>query len=196
MTCKNLVFCLFWENGCVLYDTSSIAAWVQAIGAILAIWGAFKISERQHEKSLKAANQQRKFELDRKYEICFTLLAKAQGFYRLILEERVPNQTSFEIPQRIMDELINALKNIPPFEYPSATTLMFIGWIPDHLQDLSKEWFAHAKDGKVSIQDIDNPHHSLGHMLRQHMIWLENGTDAITNERVKMKALIDSQVQG
>lgn len=44
---KTMVFCWFWENGCLLYDTSALAAWVQAIGSIGAIYGALRIAQKQ-----------------------------------------------------------------------------------------------------------------------------------------------------
>lgn len=46
-------------DACVI-DWSAVAAWVQAIGSIVAIWGAFAIGERANKRAEAMAEQTRK----------------------------------------------------------------------------------------------------------------------------------------
>ena len=50
-----MVFCWFWESGCVLYETNSIAAWVQAFASVGAIVWASRNASKQGKEAFNNA---------------------------------------------------------------------------------------------------------------------------------------------
>jgi hypothetical protein len=100
-------------------NSSEIASWVQAVGSIAAIWGAFTVSNNQVRQQI----DQKKEDDKRKAESLFAVVKSAADHVRslgLIVEEGVSPQV-FRISwskaiSDVMEMSLNSLKQLPAHE--------------------------------------------------------------------------------
>jgi hypothetical protein len=105
--------------------SSDAAGWVQAIGSVAAIVGAFAISNQQHQHAQRIRTEELNDERSRRCEIVKGILQKVQA--RLLVTDMTRANTPFAIALegdvlalRATAQLVDSL---PPFSMPSAQVL-------------------------------------------------------------------------
>ncbi len=208
-------FCWVWENGCSLNGTIGIAAWIQALGSIGAIVGAFFVakkqgekqlviareqseaqinalkeqSESQHRNALKVIEEQRRIDLDRKFQICAALYSSITALYTTLLTHRTETVEKLTLSLDIIILLKKTIENIPPFEYPSGGAYIYFSHLTDFLgqllEGLSRDT-PHTQIVTLNIDEIDNPNSELGKMIREHLHYIIEEYEEVDAERMAL----------
>ncbi|TSD59069.1 hypothetical protein FFI97_001685 [Variovorax sp. KBS0712] len=136
----------------------NMASWVQAVGAIVAIAGAFLISDRQHRAAVRAQRENTAHNAIERLSIVKTLLARAIAMVNLLQREyedgRLHEVTAAELEN--LADCKEALDKLPVLEIPSARVVLYLSSVPRGLSELHLAWTAasaftrlHAPELKV-----------------------------------------------
>jgi len=113
------------------------AGWVQAVGSIAAIFGAFLLANVQHANDRKLQRENDESETQKKYEIIRGILVRVKT--RVDAIERFRKRNEFQIAKeeyvaklRATAPLIEAL---PAFEMPSSKILLLCLSVQGHIVD-------------------------------------------------------------
>lgn len=210
-------FCWVWENGCTIYDTTSIAAWIQALGSIGAIIGAFFVahkqgekqlaiareqseaqinalkeqSKNQHESAMTVIEEQRRLDLERRFHICFALYSSITSLYTTLLTHRTENVETLSFSLESINVLKRTIENIPPFEYPSGVAYIYFSHLGKFLDLLAEGFSREVPNSKiitVHISKIDNPNSELGKLIRDHLHYITEEYAEVEADRNELTA--------
>jgi hypothetical protein len=123
-----------------------IAAWVQAIGSIVAVVAAFVISTKQFQSALSLQQSAVRVERHRRFEALNGLIEAALEEFALAVKAlRGPAPTEWfaqNSTQEIMEECYQAFTQISPLDMPSAATARALVTLRDRLKTAA--WNANA----------------------------------------------------
>ncbi len=126
--------------------TEAVAAWVQAIGSIAAIFAAFLVSSRQFDQAIRLQERQFRAEERRRYEALTALIEAAlKEFGQTLTKMRGPEPERWfaeNSTKEMMDELSNAFMQISPLELPSPAAVRALVTLRDRLKTAA--WNANA----------------------------------------------------
>lgn len=180
-------FCWIWESQCT---ATNIAAWVQCIASIAAIYWAGKtsrnLSKEQHINSMKILIEQDRRDSARKYDICLSLASNALGLFNMLTQEK-PTQPTIALPIDAVHDLINNFKKIQPFEYPSGTVYLDLNIIPTQLKQFLDTWNIVAKNNLVDFSTLTSHSNGLGYITLNIKNHLEKCIENIQKERVELE---------
>jgi hypothetical protein len=118
--------------------SEEIAAWVQAVGSILAIIAAFLISAIQFKDASKLQDNVARAERKRKYETLTGLIDAALDDYGdtlKALRSSDPNRWFDESSSKeLMEEFYQAFLQISPLDMPSTTAVRALVTLRDRLK--------------------------------------------------------------
>ncbi|MFL9610198.1 hypothetical protein ACKF11_08955 [Methylobacillus sp. Pita2] len=172
-----------------------LASWLQALGSIGAIIGAFFIaqnqgkkqlaiareqseaqinalkeqSESQHRNALKVIEEQRRLDLDRRFQICSSLFSSTIVIYKNLLPPRTGNVEKVTISLEKITGLKRTIEYIPPFEYPSGCAYIYFSNLANLLGLLAEALAREAPNSaivSVHVSQIDHPNSELGKIIR------------------------------
>ncbi|WP_426391932.1 hypothetical protein [Variovorax sp. R-27] len=152
-----------WTSLVVWADKNpNMASWVQAVGAIVAIVGAFLISDRQHRAAVQAQRESAAHSAVDRLSIVKTLLARAIAMVNLLQREYEEGRL-YEVSAAELENLVDckdALDKLPVFEIPSARVVLYLSSVPRGLSELHSAWTAasafmriHAPELKVQSHE-------------------------------------------
>lgn len=142
---------LGWEN----LTAETWASWVQAVGSIVAIAGAYFIGERQAKSARRAAaemqDRERSGKLASIFAICTAAHERAKFVYKVFCEVPADSITrSFDYDHSLVRSVIKALEAIPVHEIGNANAVIALLDIRDQLEFMIK-----AIDTPVDPSDMD-----------------------------------------
>ena len=136
-------------------DASAWASWVQGIGSIAAIAGAFMIANRQHLNERKLQREGQEAARFQRVELISGVLKRIENRCNSVANMR--NDSVFFIASR---ERVNQLRSsadllgaLPPFEMPSTSILMYCLSIQGHIIDLCDKLDLERKNLEELSQD-------------------------------------------
>jgi len=146
-----------WTSLVAWADKSpNMASWVQAVGAIVAIVGAFLISDRQHRASVQAQRKSAAQSAVDKLAIVKTLLARAIAMVGLLQREfeegRLYEVTSLELEHLV--DCKDALDKLPVLEIPSARVVLYLSSVPRGLGELHSAWTVASAFEKIHAPEM------------------------------------------
>lgn len=143
-------------------DVTVTAYWVQAIGSITAIFGAYLLGERQSKKAIQAAldlrNHEQRSRLASIFAICNVALDRTELVYRIFCQtEKEREQRFFKYDHSLLRGVVTAIDAIPFHEIGNASAVIAILELRDQLQFLMPCIDAFEKLGGIS--DIESLTH-------------------------------------
>lgn len=137
---------------------SDWAAWVQAIGSIAAIVGAYQISNRQHNRDLLADEHRRKLDDARKIKIIQAFIRKASvKSYELIDADRCDRfDEIFFFKIEALKESTDALNSILPMDYPNAELALSATIVKRHLSEMIDLWEKHRARHTSAFEYVED----------------------------------------
>ena len=134
------------QHGEIILNSSEAAAWVQAIGSVLAIIAAFAVSSRQFRDATSLQREADRAERRRRYEALTGLVEAAlEDFSDTLkaLRGSEPNKWFDEnSTKELMDEFYNAFIQTSPLDMPSAKSARSLVTLRDRLKTAA--WNANA----------------------------------------------------
>ena len=119
---------------------SDWAAWVQAIGSIAAIVGAFLIARNQHTVDRLREIERRHLEEIRRFEIIQALLAKANKTVEAIAQLNLESQFGVVLPEPLeyLDDCRVSIEALPIIDMPHADLAIYCAALPRALRELKE----------------------------------------------------------
>jgi hypothetical protein len=122
----------------VAMTSTELAAWVQAIGGLLAIVGAFLISSRQFNQATRLQESAQKSDMHRRYQALIGLIEAAiDDFGDILTALQGTNPVAWfdeNSSSEIMAEYYAALKQVSPLDMPSSSAARSIVMFRDRLK--------------------------------------------------------------
>jgi len=130
---------LFLRQNWNQLDASVLAAWVQAIGSIAAIIGAFSIANQQHLKDLRVQKANSELAKQERYAIVWSVLKRVEVRLQSAAFSRDTTVTCIADSERIAKLRATSLwlDAIPPFEMPGPKILRLCLSIHTHIHDVA-----------------------------------------------------------
>lgn len=129
---------------------SDWSGWVQAIGSIAAILGAFYIADTQTKQALKVANERQERDDRRRVDIVDALLSRiydlADEMHRQSRDSNVHYFHGFN--QSVLIDLRESIKTIPMMEVPYAEIVFHITALPHALEEVALVFRNVRSDGE------------------------------------------------
>jgi hypothetical protein len=173
--------CAFFSAGLVTsilekgLGSSDSAGWVQVIGSIAAIIGAFMVANRQHQTDKEIQRQSDAYERKQRYAIVSAILRKVRARLYIAASSREANEFSVahEVDVEQLRTTTSLLDALPPFEMPGAKIMMLCLALRDQIEEtadlLDDERNAHRSTRpplEQVVATIDNLSHSLDQAIR------------------------------
>jgi hypothetical protein len=160
------------------------AAWVQAIGAILAIIAAFLIGDRQYVAG-RALERERRAEDDiRRFEIVMAILARTEVITGIIAKAFEKSQMG-DLPIRTnqyLTDCAKAFQQLPAFDMPDPKLVVLATSIADAVQELS-EILGRARNEADSPAMVEFPSDdSIAEKLNEVLNLTREATQLCVNE--------------
>jgi len=128
---------LFNAHGWKGMEASDWASWVQAVGSIAAIYGAFQISNKQHLRERRLQEEKEQHDTERRYRIIGGILRRIGA--RLKAVERSRDKSVILVADERYIEKLRAtavlLDALPSFEMPGPKILILCLSIRGHIAD-------------------------------------------------------------
>lgn len=106
--------------------SSETASWVQAVGSIAAIAGAFMVAHRQSQHDRKLEQERRNEERAWRFRIVNAILLRTSAGLESIKRSRDENTFAYAIPEHVqlLRDCGPILASLPPFDMPSGNLLL------------------------------------------------------------------------
>jgi hypothetical protein len=134
----------------------NMASWVQAVGAIVAIAGAFLISDRQHRAAVRAQQESAAQNAVERLSIVKTLLARTIAMVNLLQREYEEGRL-YEVTAAELENLADckeALDKLPVLEIPSARVVLYLSSVPRGLSELHLAWTAASAFTRIHAPEL------------------------------------------
>lgn len=134
----------------------NMASWVQAVGAIVAIGGAFLISDRQHRAAVQAQRESTARGAIDRLSIVKTLLARGIAMVNLLQREYEEGRL-YEVTAAELENLVDckdALNKLPVLEIPSARVVLYLSSVPRGLSELHSVWTSASGFARIHAPEM------------------------------------------
>ena len=133
------------------------AFWVQAIGAIAAVWAAFLISNAQFRLAIRTQAESARTELERRHATLIALLESALedfGDILKILRGQRPTEAFVRTSAKeLMKEYSSAFAELSPLDMPSARAVRSLVKLRDLLKTAS--WNANEAIRRGTLDQVE-----------------------------------------
>lgn len=136
---------------------SDWSGWVQAIGSIAAIIGAFWIAKNQHANERKLEKDKRRADERLRFKIVKAVFSKTFATVSLIVNER--EQSDFNLPgphrSRLLRDCQNSLDSLAPFEMPHEDLILLTTGL-SHAIDILSEALDAEQSSVTEVHRLDD----------------------------------------
>lgn len=128
---------LFVAHGWKGLGPTDWASWVQAVGSIAAIYGAFQISNTQHVRERLAQEEKDRLDEERRYKIIGGILRRIGARLNAVEQHREFSviQSADDVSIEKLRATVALLDALPSFEMPGAKILILCLSIRSHIVD-------------------------------------------------------------
>lgn len=144
-----------WPTVGTWLSSDSMAAWVQAVGSVIAIISATGIAVYQVDHARRLEEDRRKVTEIQRLSVVTALMARSHGLARdVVIAFRDPSDYHFSVVDTpLMRDTVETLRAIPLFEIPSGMAAIDVRSTARYLSQLADNW-----DGLIeAVQESGNP---------------------------------------
>ena len=131
-----------WATVGTWFESANAAAWVQAIGSVVAIAATAGVANYQASQARKLAEHQRIASEIQKLSLLVGLLARTHGLAKdVVTAINDPTAYNFSvIDPELMQDTADTMRSLPLFEIPSGLVALDVRACASHLEKLIDYW--------------------------------------------------------
>lgn len=164
LLCVGMLFALHQVIGRVVtahhwkgLDPSDWAAWVQAVGSIAAIWGAYSFTAKQHKDSIQRDDRNRNAERSRRAETIQFVMCNAE-IHSVRLRNFVETNMAHEavhFDRAMLRDCADVMEGIPVLDYPDASLAVHCRTYIRHFRAVEEYYERRAQVTDVDFDEIE-----------------------------------------
>ena len=131
-----------WATVGTWFESANAAAWVQAIGSVVAIAATAGVANYQASQARKLAEHQRIASEIQKLSLLVGLFARTDGLAKdVVTAINDPTAYNFSvIDPELMQDTADTMRSLPLFEIPSGLVALDVRACASHLEKLIDYW--------------------------------------------------------